>query len=278
MTQQLTMDNDVMPSDYPHIRNVIRDPDTLYVLNWGVGKNSSAAIALLIKLGVPLDAILFADTGNEMPETMAWMPKALQWIKDNAPHIPVYVVRSKRGLSISAFYKSRKILPIVARRHCTVDFKIIPVRQKVRKLMKTYKKKKVLQYIGIGYDEVHRVKPADRKYITHCYPLVDLRINREMCDRIIAGMGLPLPIKSGCYFCPFQSKKRWHELYNKHPVLFNYAKRMEGYANDTFNHKKNGKVKVPLTVLEDSFKTQTNLDLDDHKFSMCGGEGGCMDG
>ena len=275
---QLTMDMELLPCEYPHIRNVKRDPDTLYVLNWGVGKNSSALIVLLVKLGVPLDVIIFADTGDEMPETMEWLPSMVEWLNVNAPHIKVITAKSTRAPSLSKHYIRKKIIPIIARRTCTVDFKITPIRQTARKLMTAAGKHKLLQYIGIAVTESHRIKPPDRKFITFCYPLVDLHITRPMCDRIVVGAGLTAPIKSGCFFCPFQPKARWRELYFKHPDLFEYAKQMEINANDTFNRKGGGKVRVPLSKLEDSFKHQTPLELDDNPQSMCGGEGGCMDG
>jgi hypothetical protein len=32
--------------------------------------------------------------------------------------------------------------------------------------------------------------------------------------------GWPDPVKSGCYFCPFQSPREWSVLYHTHPDLF----------------------------------------------------------
>ena len=83
-------------------------------------------------------------------------------------------------------------------------------------------------YIGISYDEKHRAHKATRGYyrdrkakgIKPVYPLVEWKITRYNCIKIIKEHGLKVPEKSGCWLCPFQSKKRLLWLRNKHPELF----------------------------------------------------------
>jgi hypothetical protein len=64
-------------------------------------------------------------------------------------------------------------------------------------------------------------------YITNLYPLVSQRISRAQCAEIIHQAGLPLPMKSSCFFCPFSSLDRWEWLYRTHPDLYEKARALE---------------------------------------------------
>ena len=68
------------------------------------------------------------------------------------------------------------------------------------------------------------MRTSDRKYITNCYPLVDLKLTREQLLEIIKSKGYELPVKSGCFFCPFNTKKRWIDLRNNNLDLFEKSK------------------------------------------------------
>ena len=46
--------------------------------------------------------------------------------------------------------------------------------------------------------------------------------------------------RSGCYFCPFQTKKNWINLYKNHPDLFYKAKSYEDERNKNPNFEKVG--------------------------------------
>jgi len=34
-------------------------------------------------------------------------------------------------------------------------------------------------------------------------------------------------VKSGCYFCPYNNKERWAEIYEKHPDLYRRSMKIE---------------------------------------------------
>jgi hypothetical protein len=71
----------------------------------------------------------------------------------------------------------------------------------------------------IGYD----ASPKDRKRYAHCqgmedqaydysYPLIDWGWDRDACKEFIRDrMGLPVPPKSACYFCPATQPSELHE-------------------------------------------------------------------
>ena len=44
------------------------------VISYGGGVDSTAMLVGLYQRGVPVDLILFADTGGKLPETCAYLP------------------------------------------------------------------------------------------------------------------------------------------------------------------------------------------------------------
>ena len=81
--------------------------------------------------------------------------------------------------------------------------------------------------LGIDYGEINRAKISARDGIENRYPLIEHEIDRDECKKIITDHGLLVPMKSGCYICPFQRIGQWVELRRKHPDLFCKAKKME---------------------------------------------------
>ena len=270
-----------------HVRDDIdfttkRDPSVLYAVSCGGGVNSIAMIIELIERKAPLDIIVFADTGAEMPETLAYIPYFQKAYLDKHNH-KIITAKNKHG-SLQEISEKNHIIPLPAsrRRWCTTDVKIIPVKQTCRKIMSEREKKKLIQYVGFASDEAHRIKPDPKqpKYIKTCYPLNDLKITRDGCKKIIASQNLLEPIRSGCYFCQYQSKAKWQKLYEQHPELYDKAVEFEKQAYDTDSKKPlffNWSAKKPLSLdkMRDSFKNQTKLDIDDKEFSDC--PQGCYD-
>lgn len=188
-----------------------------YVLSYGGGLNSTALLVYLIKNNYPLDLVIFADTGSEFEHTY----KTVQIYKEYClnKQIPFEIVKSDKGI-IYDYYYNRKITPSRMKRDCTTKFKIMPIRQYIRSKYPKNKEKFVF-YIGIDYDESHRMRDSDVSYITNQYPLVDNKIGREDCKLLLEQEKLHVPEKSGCYFCPFTKKDGWINLKLNRPELFN---------------------------------------------------------
>lgn len=73
-------------------------------------------------------------------------------------------------------------------------------------------KRPVEQWIGISLDEITRMKPADVKYITHRWPLIEKRMTRSDCMAWLEKHNLPCPPRSSCVFCPFHSPREWADV------------------------------------------------------------------
>jgi hypothetical protein len=88
----------------------------------------------------------------------------------------------------------------------------------------------------IGYDngkaDIRRAKKVKREddSFLYAYPLQDLAMNREDCIALILREGLPVPIKSACFFCPASQKWELWWLAGTHPDLFMKALKLEHQA------------------------------------------------
>lgn len=142
--------------------------------------------------------------------------------------VGVNTVVSREGLPIYDFYFKKRSFPVKFKRDCTQAFKIVPMKKYLRK---TYGKKiHFLVDLFIDYGEFTRMSTSDVNYETLNYPLVYDKIDRKSCEKIIIENGFPMPEKSGCFFCPFNSKKRWMEIKVKYPDLHAKSEALEKNA------------------------------------------------
>jgi hypothetical protein len=184
------------------------------VLNMGAGVQTTA---ILLEFPKSFDAVIFADTGAEQAETYYYIDKYLKpFCAEN--DIPWHTVKPK--VTLEQHCLDKKIIPIPTRRWCTADFKVKPIKKKLRELGATAKNP-ITSIIGISIDEAHRANfHTDVKYQLMEYPLVDKKITRKDCYDIIEKHGFPIPAKSGCDFCMFFSRNHFRELSKKNPKRF----------------------------------------------------------
>jgi 3'-phosphoadenosine 5'-phosphosulfate sulfotransferase (PAPS reductase)/FAD synthetase len=194
-----------------------------YILSFGGGINSSALLFLIKERHLPLDEVIFADTGNEFQATY-------QHIKEMNKIHPITLVKSDLAADLFDYCIEKRIVPSRMRRDCTGKFKVSPIRKYLRK--KYGKKEKFILYIGIALEEAHRMRTSNVKYIENVYPLVDNRIDRNGCIEIIKNNGFNDVVKSGCWFCPFTRKDGWIKLYNENRELFELAEFMENNCSN----------------------------------------------
>lgn len=236
-------------------------------LSFGAGVQTTALL-LIDKF----DEVIFADTGSEWPETYAHIEAAVvPYCRDHG--IPFTVV--KATVPAEEQLIAAHMTPSMQYRWCTDRWKIRPIREHVKA---NYSPLPATAVIGFSLDEAHRMhKPHWPEYVNE-YPLVDRRLTRSDCIRIIEGHGWKVPPKSGCYFCPFQSGSKWRELFYSHPGLYDRAVSIEenGSRFPEFTLRGNG------TSLRDQRKLytapkgsrQSRLDGDDIPQDEC--TGGCF--
>jgi hypothetical protein len=89
----------------------------------------------------------------------------------------------------------------------------------------------------IGYDagarDSCRSYKAEGKAAKGCqnrFPLIEWGWDRERCEAEVTAAGLPLPVKSACWFCPAMKKAEVDWLHANHPELTAKAVEMEERA------------------------------------------------
>lgn len=195
-----------------------------FILSFGAGLNSTALLVFLINNNYPLDEVVFADTGGEVPETYKHLKTVDSYLGKYG--IPLTIVRSKNG-SLYETCMRRKVIPSQIWRWSTRDYKITPIYSYYRSFGVP-----VNQYLGIAFEEKDRMKESGVPYVKNIFPLVENKLNRRDCTDIIclADFDFPMPVRSGCFFCPFNSLSRWKEIYENHKDLFLKAKELEEHS------------------------------------------------
>lgn len=222
------------------------DDPTLRVLSLGAGVQSSvlALLATRGKVGDVPDAAIFADTQWEPPRVY----EHLDWLETQLS-FPVYRVtagnivdhikysvgpKGKRFSSIPWFVKeSNNQTEGMGRRQCTREFKIDPIRKKVRELLglKPRQRAKDLtaeMWIGISTDEIQRLKESRFPYMKNRWPLIEMRWSRGRCISWFEGEypGQPLS-KSSCIGCPYRKSSEWARMKIDDPENFEDAVRVD---------------------------------------------------
>lgn len=218
---------------------IAREHDGPIVVAFGGGTNSLALIIGLKSIDQRIDLITFSDTKGEKPETYTAVERASAWCQANGyPEITtVKTISPTRGFEgLEGMATRLSTLPSKAfgYKSCSQRFKIEPQRkflnhwQPARDIWK--RGGKILQIIGYDAGESHRAKDYQDDKFTFWYPLIDWGWDREKCLRCIESVGLPLPGKSACFFCPSMRKEEVIALSEHHPDLFARAISMEKKA------------------------------------------------
>ena len=206
------------------------------IASFGCGVDSVA----MVLLKSDYDEIIFADTGSEMPQTYAYLDYF-----EKKSGLKITKVKSKHG-NIYDYYFGKKAQPTIFMRDCTGKFKVSVIRHYLRE--KFGKKETFEMNLGIDYSEFHRMRESDRKYIKNKYPLVDQKLTRDELKEIIISKGYELPTKSGCFFCPFNNKKRWIDLRNNHLDLFEKSQELEKRAMYKENGDRKWNIQPLITI------------------------------
>lgn len=190
----------------------------------GLGVDSMAMLVGLQQRGIRPDVILFANTASERDETYAYLPVVQAWCdRVGFPRVTVveYTVKDfknwpqYRGLEENCLTNGTLPSEAFGMGSCSEKWKQQPQNnwtktwapavdawargEKVRKAIgyddSTADKKR-----SCSADRTFKVKPDDR--YDYWYPLQEWHWDRVRCIREIVAAGLPVPVKSSCFFCP----------------------------------------------------------------------------
>jgi len=201
---------------------------SLRILSLGAGVQSSvmALMAARGELYPTPDCAVFADT--------QWEPEGvyqhLDWLESEL-WFPVHRVtagdiRADHVNGVNATGQNFTSMPLYSnggggrgRRQCTREYKLEPIRKKVRELAGLAKGQRAPKgfraemLIGISTDEAARMKPSRDKWIENRWPLVEAGMSRRDCiawfERSYPGRTLS---KSACIGCPFHNNAAWRDM------------------------------------------------------------------
>jgi len=206
---------------------------TIRVLSLGAGVQSTTLLLMSLEGILPkLDYAIFADTG--------WEPKRVYEHLDRVTEaaagggLPVLRV-SKGDLAADALSKFAT-LPYFIRyadgslgmgqRQCTSQYKLAPIRRKVRELVgaappdfrRVPKGRLAEQWVGFSADELGRINDGyGVLYQRLTYPLLDLGMDRKACERWLRSRGWTSVAKSACIFCPYHGNRQWRQMRDSEP-------------------------------------------------------------
>lgn len=170
------------------------------IISLSGGKDSTAMLLIMLEKKIPVDHIVFFDTGWEFPGLIKHLDKLEKYIDRE-------IVRLKYKTSFDEGFKKYGFASFNYR-WCT--------GRKIDTIKKfSNKHKPNTQWIGFGYDENKRIK----KTIGYCYPLVDWKVTEEdalkYCyDKGFDWDGLYKKFRRvSCWCCPLQPLKELKALW-----------------------------------------------------------------
>ena len=197
------------------------------------GKDSTAMLLLMIERGMPIDMVLYADTGMEFPEMYAHIAKLDAYLYEQRG-IHITVLRHPKGFEYLMFdepkTKPKSIenrirlgVPLVGNgwpgirvRWCTGALKTKLIDKEVKRLKGELG---AIHYIGIAADEAWRCKGEK-------YPLVEWGITEAQALKICYDRGYDfgglyeIYNRASCWCCPFQRIGELRKLRKHHPELW----------------------------------------------------------
>lgn len=235
------------------------------------GKDSSALLLLMIEKGLPIDAVIRADTGVEFPEmedhiaklddllyrergihvTTLRHPHGFEWLMLDVPQQQKRAIerRIAMGQPLSGYG-----WPGFGTRWCTGQLKTHLMDKEVNRLKQ---EKNALHCIGIAADEAHRCKDDPHKR----YPLVECGITEAQALQICYDRGFDfgglyeLYHRPSCWLCPFQRIGELRQLRHHHPELWARLLDLDNRARAKFGPGPLGQFKKDWSVerLEERF-------------------------
>lgn len=224
----------------------------LRCLSLGAGIQSSTVLLLACEGVIPrFDVALFADTG--------WEPRAvyenLVRLREHAARfgIPVRTV-SAGNIRDDALDPAHRFVSMplhvlnpdgsrgLARRQCTSEYKISPLKMAARELLgyphpqRVPRGLYVEQAIGISTDEFTRAKDSGVQYLRNVFPLIELGWDRARCVDYLAERGFAGTVKSACLGCPFHGNAGWRWIRDHDPDGWDDAVAFDRAIRDGYPH------------------------------------------
>jgi hypothetical protein len=180
----------------------------------------------------PFDAAIFADTGWEPAHVYTHLNR----LESVAAAAGIPIIRVSAGnirddaldpahrfASMPLFTLSPNGRRGMARRQCTSEYKIKPIKAQIRAMLGYPHPSRIPDWcwaqtaVGISVDEFHRAKDSRIGYLRNTFPLLEMGLRRSDCLEYLATHGFPHTPKSACIGCPFHDNAYWRHLKDESP-------------------------------------------------------------
>jgi hypothetical protein len=211
--------------------DVIMNEKQIVIASYGGGTNSTAGIIDRVNNKLPIDLILFADTGGERPETYVFIKHFSEWLSSKG-YPSITFVAHRETLEDECLRESRLPSKAFGFGSCSDKFKIQPQRRFIKKWQPAIdaraRGEEIISLVFYDAGEPHRAENQKKEKGTEkVFPLIDAWIDRDGCKEIISESGFCQPGKSSCWFCPSMKKHEIKHLEANHPDLMKRALDLE---------------------------------------------------
>jgi 3'-phosphoadenosine 5'-phosphosulfate sulfotransferase (PAPS reductase)/FAD synthetase len=209
-----------------------------HIVQFSGGKDSTAMLLMMLEKNMPIDEIIFCDTGKEFPQMYEHIEKVQKYIGGG-----ITVLRGEKPYDYWMFEhikirgknkgKQGYGWPDMKCRWCTRTLKINPTR-------KYMQGKDYVNYIGIAYDEPKRHEHISANVV---HPLYDWQITEKMALEYCYSKGFDWSglyehfDRVSCWCCPLKNNKELMQLYVHYPELWQELKDMDSRAYNKFKRK-----------------------------------------
>ena len=223
-----------------------------HIVSFSGGKDSTAMLLRMLEEKMPIDFILYCDTGKDFPDMIEHIEKVKQYIKQKYDK-DITVLKSDKSFDYYMFEhektkgknKGKKGYgwATMRCRWCTTLLK----NKIINDFLNQFKEEGYIEYVGIAYDETKRVKDKE-------YPLVNWKMTEADClqfcyDRGFNWNGLYEHFdRLSCWCCPLKSLKELKILYKFYPDLWQKLKDMDEKSYNQFRSD------YSIKELEEKFK------------------------
>ncbi len=210
-----------------------------HIISFSGGKDSTAMLLLMIEKNMPIDEIIFCDTGMEFPAMYEHIDRVEKLIGRKITRI-----KAKNNFEYMMFdyiktrskYKNKKGYgwPDFRNRWCTDRLKVKPIK----KYLNRYKSNEIIEYHGIALDEAHRAEKNRGRNIK--YPLIEENMTEQDALQYCYNKGFDWNglyehfHRVSCWCCPLQSIPELKQLYTHFPALWERLKKMDEKAWNQF--------------------------------------------
>ena len=208
------------------------DGNQFHVVSFSGGKDSTAMLLGMLDRKMPVDAVVFCDTGMEFPEMYDHIDRVEKAIGRQITRLKAdvtfeYLMSEK---PVSGTSRLGYMWPGPRARWCTTELKEVPKDAFVRSQRG---ERSVIEYVGLAADETRRMERKCNRKANKRHPLADWGMTEADALRYCYDHGYDWgglyrhANRVSCWCCPLQDLGRLRFLYRYHPALWRRLREMD---------------------------------------------------